>query len=264
MSNSLPATVLFFNVFDPSGRSGLPAGAITANRLKCHPLATITALTVQDSVATESIHPVDPEVLNNQARCLLEDCAVQAIMADGFYSTEAVSVIAQIAADYDTAPLVIYLGRTFFNALNHPDPEEIEDIINEVKDLLLPLAHTVVLDHTYLNQWTGDNNGSTQDFIQSILEEGTSHCLLLAQPVDDRQKANTLYSPDDTQLVAASYPDRNPEAGGIVSTALCCYLAKGMPVLQASEKAIQYTHSTLEHCYPLGMGKPMPNQFDHD
>jgi len=264
VSNSLPATVLFFNVFDPSGRSGLPAGAITANRLKCHPLSSITALAVQDTVATESIHPVDPEILNNQARCLLEDGAVQAIMADGFYSTETVSVIAQVAADYETAPLVVYLGKTFFNALNHPDPDEIEDIIHTVKDLLLPLAHTVVLDHTYINQWTGDDNSSTQDFIQSLLEQGSRHCLLLAQPIEGKQKANILYGPDSTQTVNASYPERHAEAGDIVSTALCCYLAKDMPILQAAEKAIQYAHSILEKCYPLGMGNPMPNRIDHD
>ncbi|MFV9475171.1 bifunctional hydroxymethylpyrimidine kinase/phosphomethylpyrimidine kinase [Advenella sp. RU8] len=264
MSNSLPATVLFFNVFDPSGRSGLPAGAITANRLECHPLATITALAVQDTVAIESIHPVDPEVLNNQARCLLEDCAVQAINANGFCSTETVSIIAQIAADYDTAPLVVYLGKTFFNALNDPDPEDIEDIINAVKDLLLPQAHTVVLDHTYINQWAGEDHTNTQDFIQDMLGQGTRHCLLLGQTANERQTTNTLYSQDSSQLVAATYPNRHPEAGDIVSAAICCYLAKGLPVLQASEKAIQYAHSILEHCYPLGMGKPMPNQFDHD
>ncbi|NLY33907.1 MAG: hydroxymethylpyrimidine/phosphomethylpyrimidine kinase [Alcaligenaceae bacterium] len=264
MSNSLPATVLFFNVFDPSGRFGLPAGAITANRLKCHPLASITALAVQDTAATESIHPVDPEILNNQARCLLEDCAIQAIKANGFCSTETVSIIAQIAADYDTAPLVVDLGKTFFNTLHSPDPEDVEDIIQAVKDLLLPLAHIVVLDHTFINQWTGDDNSSTEVLIQTILDQGAGHCLLLGQPLEDRKKANILYSFESTQLVAASLPDHHPEAGDIVSTALCCYLAKGMPVLQASEKAIQYTQSILEHCYPLGMGKPMPNQFDHD
>lgn len=261
MAISLPETILFFDIFDPSGRAGLPAAAVTANQLQCHALGTVTALAVQDTAMTESIHPVDPDLLNNQARCLLEDTHIKAIKASGFYSTESVSVIAQIAADYDQVPLIVYLGQTFFNTLHLADHEEIEDITASVWDLLVPLAHTLVFDHTYLNQWTGDENGNITDTINSLLQKGLSHYLALS---GTKHGSSTLYDANSSQLIETAFPGHHPEAGDITSTALCCYLAKGMPVLQATEKAIQYTHSLLEKPYSLGMGRPMPNRIHHD
>src|SRR3546814_5785365 len=71
--------ILIFGPIDPSGADGLPADAVTCARLGCHGLAAATALTVQDTAGIEEIHPVPPELLEDQARCLLEDMPVQAI-----------------------------------------------------------------------------------------------------------------------------------------------------------------------------------------
>src|SRR3546814_12782225 len=45
-----------------------------------------------------------PELIDDQARCLLEDMTVHAIKVGPLYTTESVSVLAQIAADYSHVP----------------------------------------------------------------------------------------------------------------------------------------------------------------
>ena len=107
---SPPPLVLIFGPFDPTGASSLPADAVTCASLGCHALSAITASRVQDTAHIDEIHPVSPELLDDQARCLLEDMAVQAIKVGQIYTTETVSVVAQIAADYSDVPLILHLG----------------------------------------------------------------------------------------------------------------------------------------------------------
>lgn len=91
-----PPLVLVFGPLDPSGSDGLPADAVTCASLGCHGLAAVTALTVRDTAGIEEIHPVTPDLLDDQARCLLEDMSVQAIKVGGLYTAETASVAAQI------------------------------------------------------------------------------------------------------------------------------------------------------------------------
>src|SRR5690625_4926681 len=95
-----PPIVLIVGPFDPSGASSLPADAVTCAALGCHAASAVTASLVRDSAHIEDLHPVGPEWLDDQIRCILEDMAVRAIKIGPLYTTETVSVIAQIAADY--------------------------------------------------------------------------------------------------------------------------------------------------------------------
>src|SRR3546814_12020377 len=76
----------------------------------CHALSTLTAILVRDTAGTEEIQPISPELIDDQARCLLKDMTVHAIKVGPLYTTESVSVLAQIAADYSHVPLVLHLA----------------------------------------------------------------------------------------------------------------------------------------------------------
>src|SRR3546814_4431221 len=108
----------------------------------CHALCTLTAILVRDTASTEEIQPVSPELIDDQARCLLEDMNVQAIKVGPLYTPETVSVLAQIAADYNHVPLVLHLAPI-------PDESLLEDLDTEelqmaILDLLLPQTDIVV------------------------------------------------------------------------------------------------------------------------
>ena len=110
MQASTPPIILIFGPFDPSGSSSLPADAVTCAALGGHALSALTAIHVQDTASTEDIQPIAPELIDDQARCVLEDMSVQAIKVGPLYTSESVSVLAQIAADYNHVPLVLHLG----------------------------------------------------------------------------------------------------------------------------------------------------------
>src|SRR5690606_28623498 len=93
------------------GSMGLPADAITCAELRCHAVSVLTGTLVQDTAGTENIEAITPELMDDQARCLLEDMPVHAMKAGPLYTTESVSVLAQVTADYSGIPLVVHLQR---------------------------------------------------------------------------------------------------------------------------------------------------------
>src|SRR3546814_1769587 len=105
-----PPLVLIFGPFDPSGSSNLPADAVTCALLGGHALSVLTGTHVQDTAGIEEIHSATFDLIDDQARCLLEDMAVGAMKAGPLYTIESVSAIAQVVADYSPVPLVLHLG----------------------------------------------------------------------------------------------------------------------------------------------------------
>src|SRR5690606_30294209 len=131
-----PPLILIFGPFDPSASSSLPADTVTCAAMGSHPPSTLTAILNRDTASTEDIQPVPPELIDDQARCLLEDMSINAIKVGPLYTTESVSVLAQIAADYDRVPLVLHLGR--LSDETQLDGVDAEDIQLAQLELLMP------------------------------------------------------------------------------------------------------------------------------
>ena len=75
---SAPA-VLVLAGLDPSGGAGLLADAETVRALGAYPLCVATALTVQTMRAARRFQPVDPSLIADAMRALLEEEDVRAI-----------------------------------------------------------------------------------------------------------------------------------------------------------------------------------------
>ena len=252
--------VLFFNHLDPTGRSGLAGDVLTAAHFGCQAVTALTAITVQDTGVIEEIHPVSDEILDNQARCLLEDISVHAIRAGGLYSPDHASVIAQIAADYDSVPLVLYLGPQYASVIEDSSDDEIEALLLATWETLIPQASCVVVDCSYLNLWAPedehDNENPIPVVLEAILAAGAKSCLALFCPSPDDAHQHVLLESGDRSLAFGFFPlAGQSEAGDMISAALACELTRSLPLPQACEQAIAYAHKALADGRKLGMSK---------
>lgn len=252
--------VLFFNHLDPTGRSGLAGDVLTAAQFDCQAITALTAITVQDTGVIEEIHPVADEILDNQARCLLEDIPVHAIRVSGLYSPDHVSVIAQIAADYDSVPLVLYLGPQYASVIEDSADDDIEALLQATWETLIPQSDCVVVDCNYLNVWTPEDEQEPSNpipiLLDAILAAGAKSCLALFCPSQDDTYQHVLLEGNNHSLAFGFFPlTGQSEAGDMISAALACSLAAGQTVPQASERAISYAHKALADGRKLGMSK---------
>jgi hydroxymethylpyrimidine/phosphomethylpyrimidine kinase len=101
-----PPQVLVFAASDPSSGAGIQADLLTLASLGCHPLTALTAVTVQDTVGVQSVHPLAAELVEQQARTILEDMPVVAFKIGVLGSVENVLAVAEIVSDYPEIPLI--------------------------------------------------------------------------------------------------------------------------------------------------------------
>lgn len=253
-------TVLFFNHLDPTGRSGLGGDILTAGQFGCQAVTALTATTVQDTGMIEEIHPVTDELLDNQARCLLEDIPVQAIRAAGLYSADHISVIAQIAADYDSVPLILYLGPQYASVIEDSSDDEIEALRLATWETLIPQASCVVVDCSYLNQWAPDDDADGDNpipvLLDAILSTGAKSCLALFCPTSDDNHQHVLLESGGRSRAFGFFPIAGQtEAGDMISAALACQLTSAKALTESCAQAIDYAHKALADGRKLGMSK---------
>ena len=261
---SIPPLVLIFGPFDPSGSSSLPADAVTCAAMGCHALSTLTAILVQDTASIEDVQPIAPELIDDQARCLLEDMNVQAIKVGPLYTTESVSVLAQIAADYTHVPLVLHLGHL-------PDESLIADIDTEdvqaaLFELLLPQTDIVVASHNLLEQWQsqGAFAGTDADTpAQALLHFGAKWVLTSGAPLRPGHGSYLLQGQDNHTANWAwqAPPVRLSDADGPLACAITAQLARGLDIHVAVETALSRLQAQGgTNSFQPGMGHRLINR----
>ncbi|MGE5387143.1 MAG: bifunctional hydroxymethylpyrimidine kinase/phosphomethylpyrimidine kinase [Betaproteobacteria bacterium] len=258
-----PPLVLVFAASDPSSGAGMQADLLTLASLGCHPLTAITALTVQDTVGVESIHPVDPDLLERQARVLLEDMPVAAFKIGVLGSVENVARIAEIVSDYPDIPLVfdpvLSSGRG--------DPLSDEEMISAMQELLLP--QTTVLTPNFpearrLVEEDDDEGEPDGEFCaRRLIEFGAQFVLLTGTHDNTPQVVNSLYG--ESGLIRRDRWERLHGSfhgsGCTLASAIAARLASGAEIEEAVRDAQEYTWHALASGFPAGMGQFIPDRL---
>ncbi len=75
----MPKTILTISGLDPSGGAGIHADVKTAKSIGLYSASIITALTVQNSCYSKSVYPVDPDIIREQIRVVVEDIDINCV-----------------------------------------------------------------------------------------------------------------------------------------------------------------------------------------
>ncbi|HZX29973.1 MAG TPA: hydroxymethylpyrimidine/phosphomethylpyrimidine kinase [Rhodocyclaceae bacterium] len=262
--NPVPPLVLVFAASDPSSGAGIQADLLTLASLGCHPLTALTALTVQDTVGVESVHPVESEILERQARALLEDMPVAAFKIGVLGSLDNIVTVAEIVSDYPDVPLifdpVLASGRG--------DEFSNEDMLSAMRELLLP--QTTVLTPNSLEarrlaeQEDDESEPAPDECARRIIEMGAQYVLLTGTHENTPQVVNTLYSEAGIVLRRDRW-DRLPGSyhgsGCTLASAVAAYLAGGAGIEEAVREAQDYTWQSLAKAFRPGMGQFIPDRL---
>lgn len=255
-------TMLIFGPFDPSGSMGLPAEAVTCAELGSHAVSVLTGILVQDTAGIETIEPITSELMDDQARCLLEDMPVHAMKAGPLYTTESVSVLAQITADYSSIPLVIHLQRT----PNVAPEDEFDDEETQAAllELVLPQTDLVVTDHTLLLQWQAHGllpGNTLERAMEALLEYGASALLVSSVPGSGSQRGYLLRDEHgQTSRWPAAGAEPVVDTDGLLATAIAAELARGTEIPQAVDHAMGVVAGMAGRIFQPGMGARIFNR----
>ena len=107
MQNQISPLILSFGASDPVTATGLYADLASFAAMGCHGLPIVTAILTGDTAQVDSIHPLEADLVDEQARTILEDMAVVTFKIGQVGSVDNATTIAEIVSDYPEMPLIL-------------------------------------------------------------------------------------------------------------------------------------------------------------
>ena len=258
-----PPLVLVFAASDPTSGAGIQADLLTLGSLGCHPLTALTALTVQDTVGVHSLHPVSPELVEQQARAALEDMPVAAFKIGVLGSVENVLMVAEIVSDYPEIPLILDPVL----ASGRGDDLSGEEIINAMREMLLPQTTLITPNAPEARRLAESDEDEEEPSIDTcaarLMEMGAQYVLITGTHENTPQVVNTLYGPEG--VIRRDRWERLPGSyhgsGCTLASAITGAIAQGARIEDAVRDGQDYTWQTLKAGFRAGMGQFIPDRF---
>lgn len=262
-----PACVMSFNASDASGAGGCAGDVATIAAMGAHALPVLTSVVMRDSAEVFDQHALEPEVLAEQARTILEDVTIAAWKVGFLGNAENISTVAEILSDYPDVPLVAYMPN-----LGWMDDDDQQTYFDAFRELVLPAAEVLVgnqktLTDFLLPDWDSERTPSARELAVAAGEHGTRYVLvtgvMLPSKGKDQWIDNVLASPQGAitgekfELFETGFVG----AGDTLSAALAALLASGAELSAAVGEALQFLDQSLDAGFRPGMGNVVPDRF---
>ena len=256
--------VLCFNANDPSGAGGLTADILAMSSVGAHVLAISTGSYVRDTAEVFDHIAIDDEAVDEQARTILEDIAVQVIKIGFCGSPDVLSTVAEICADYADVPVVAYMP-----SLSWWQDEPIDAYQDAFMELVLPQTTVLVGNHStlwrwLLPEWGSDRSPSARDLAKAAADKGVPYTFVTGMPQTGGQHMeNALATPLNVMVseTIERFDAVFTGAGDTLSAALAGLLAMGDDLEASAAEALGYLDGSLDAGFRPGMGHAVADRL---
>ena len=255
--NTIPV-VLCLSGNDPSGGAGIQADIEAVASMGGLAAPVITALTVQDTQNVLRLEPVEPALVIEQARAVLEDMPVAAIKIGLLGNVENIEVIHTLLHDYPALPVVLDPilraggGSRLTNDAMH----------QAMRELLFPYV-TVLTPNSQEARALAHEADTLDACAQELLDDGCELVLITGAHEATHEVENRLYG--NHRLLETFNWERLPGSyhgsGCTLAASIAGLLAHGLEPFSAIHEAQEYTWQTLKQGFRLGMGQSHPNRL---
>jgi hydroxymethylpyrimidine/phosphomethylpyrimidine kinase len=246
--------VLILAGSDSSGGAGVQADIKSVTALGGYAATAITAITVQNTLGVTGVHPIPPEVVEAQARAVLDDIGADALktgmLGDAAMVATVARVLASTAAPAVVDPVMVAKG----GASLLPDAA-----VAAVRERLIPLAALLTPNAPEAEALTGiaviDLDGQRRAG-EALLMAGAKSVLMKGGHVPgDRVVDLLLTTAGETLFEAERLETRHTHGTGCTLASACAVgLAQGLSLEEAVARAWAYVHEALRRAPGLGKG----------
>ncbi|MCZ8087895.1 MAG: bifunctional hydroxymethylpyrimidine kinase/phosphomethylpyrimidine kinase [Brevundimonas sp.] len=256
MSGSAPgqARVLIIAGSDSGGGAGLQADLKAVTLLGGYAATAVTAITVQNTLGVHGVHPLPLDLIEAQARAVLDDIGADAIKTGMLGSVEVVERVAAIL-DTSAAPAVVdpvMVAKGGHSLLA-------EAAVAAVRDLMIPRAALLTPNAPEAEALTGlvarDLDGQRRAG-EALLALGARAVLMKGGHVPGDTVLDLLLTPTgETVLEGPRVETRHTHGTGCTLASACAAgLAKGLRLERAVAEAWAYVAEAIRQAPGLGGG----------
>lgn len=249
---------------DSGGGAGIQADIKAISAMGCYAASAITAVTVQNTVGVQAVHPIPLDVLAGQIDAVLSDIGADAVKIGMLHSSEVVNIVADKIEQYGIRNVV--LDPVMVSTSGHRLIEE--SAIDTLKARLIPLARVITPNVPEAEILSGMKISSEKDFpeVASVLSTKTS-VLMKAGHLSGDSLVDYFFNAEDgtmTLLESRRVNTRNTHGTGCtLSSAFAAALARGEDLTSAARSAKKYIEQAIISgaSYQIGHGHGPVNHF---
>lgn len=244
---------------DSGGGAGIQADIKTISAMGCYASSAITAVTVQNTLGVQVVHPIPLDILEGQIDAILSDIGADAIKIGMLHSSKVVNLVAEMIEKYGIRNVV--LDPVMVSTSGHKLIED--DAIESIKNRLIPLSRVITPNIPEAEILSGCKISSEQDFEQiakKLSFNKSVSVLLKAGHLDNDCLVDYFYNVEDntiTLLPSKRVTTRNTHGTGCtLSSAFASALARGEDLTLAAKSAKKYIEQAIEFGaeYEIGHG----------
>lgn len=242
-------TVLTIAGSDSGGGAGIQADIKTISALGCYATTAITAITVQNTVGVEAVHPVPVDFVKGQIEAVLSDIGADAVKIGMLQSAEIVQAVAEKLRKYKVGNIV--LDPVMVSTSGHRLIEE--EAIDTLRRELIPLARVITPNIPEAEILLGGeeirSQASLPEMAQRLSASYGVSVLLKAGHLSEDELTDVLYDKETDKLLRLTSKrirTRNTHGTGCtMSSALAASLAKGETLQQAASSAKTFISNAI-------------------
>lgn len=251
---------------DSGGGAGIQADIKAISAMGCFAASAITAITVQNTVGVEAVHPVPLDILAGQIDAVLSDIGADAIKIGMLHSAQVVHLVADKIEQYGIKNVV--LDPVMVSTSGHRLIEE--SAIASLKERLIPLARVITPNIPEAEILYGHSIADETQFVQvaqTLSNNSKVSVLLKAGHLTGDTLVDYFYNAEDGSI--ALLPSKRVKTknthgtGCTLSSALAAAIAKGEGLTTAAQSAKKYIEQAIiaGADYQIGKGHGPVHHF---
>ena len=251
---------------DSGGGAGIQADIKAISATGSYAASAITAVTVQNTLGVEAVHPIPIDILSAQISCVLSDIGADAVKIGMLHSSE---VVEAVRAQLDAFSLAnVILDPVMVSTSGHRLIEE--SAVNTLASVLVPRARVITPNIPEAEILAGCRITS-QSELPSVARKlscgGTVSVLMKAGHLTEGELVDIFYNAETDSILELHserlYTPNTHGTGCTLSSALASYIAQGYGLDDAVRAAKQYITEALKSGaeYEIGHGHGPVNHF---
>jgi hydroxymethylpyrimidine/phosphomethylpyrimidine kinase len=246
--------VLIIAGSDSGGGAGVQADIKTVTALGGYAATAITAVTVQNTLGVMGVHPIPLDVVEAQARAVLEDIGADAIKTGMLGDAATVELAARLIAEAGVPavvdPVMVAKGGASLLA---------PAAVAAVRAELVPRAALLTPNAPEAHALTGLQVETTDDLRragEALLAAGAAAVLMKGGHLAGPRLMDVLMTPEgETVFEADRVETRHTHGTGCTLASACAVgLAQGLPLVDAVARAWGYVQEAIARAPGLGGG----------
>lgn len=245
---------------DSGGGAGIQADIKTITALGGYAATAITAITVQNTLGVSAVHPIPLEIVEAQARAVLDDIGADAFKTGMLGDAAMVELVARVLDSAKSVPAVIdpvMIAKGGAALLAQP-------AVGALKSLLVPRAALLTPNAPEAAALTGLTVETTDDLRragEALLELG-AHAVLMkgghileGNGLGERVVDLLITRQGETAFEGERIDTRHTHGTGCTLASACATgLAQGLTLTESVARAWNYVHEAMLRAPGFGAG----------